>query len=45
LPSNDWGMHLHTHTHTETEGKGFVKYAAEMGSGALTYIHSFIDIG
>jgi hypothetical protein len=27
------------------DGKGFMKYAVEMGSGGMTYIPSFIKIG
>jgi hypothetical protein len=33
-----------THTDTQTDGRGFVKYAVEMGSGALIYVQSFIKI-
>jgi hypothetical protein len=36
LPSNDRGIHIHTHG---------LKYAVEMGSGAMIYIPSFIQIG
>jgi hypothetical protein len=29
---------------TQTDGVGFMKYAVEMGSGAMMYIPSFIKI-
>jgi hypothetical protein len=40
FPSNDRGIHIQTH-----RGEGFIKYAVEMGSGAMIYIQSFIKIG
>jgi hypothetical protein len=41
LPSNDKG---YTYRHRDSR-KGFMKDAAEMGSGAMIYIPSFIKIG
>jgi hypothetical protein len=40
LPSNDRG-----YTYRYTAWEGFMKYVVEMGSGAMTYIPSFIKIG
>jgi hypothetical protein len=40
LPSNDRGIHIQAYW-----WKGFMKYAEEMGSGAMIYIPSFIKIG
>jgi hypothetical protein len=41
LPSND-----RVYTHTDTGlWEGFIKYAVEMGSGAIIYIPSFIKTG
>jgi hypothetical protein len=41
LPSND-----RRDTHTDTDlWEGFIKYAVEMGSGAMIYIPSVIKIG
>jgi hypothetical protein len=40
LPSSDRGD---TNTDTQADGwEGFMKYAVEMGSGAMIYIPSFI---
>jgi hypothetical protein len=39
LPSNERGIQIQTHR------EGFMKYAVEMGSGAMIYILSFIKIG
>jgi hypothetical protein len=41
LPSNDKGIHIQTHRPMG----GFMKYAVEMGSGAMIYIPSLIKIG
>jgi hypothetical protein len=42
LPGNDRGIPIQT----QTDGReGFMKYAVEMGSGAMIYIPSFIKIG
>jgi hypothetical protein len=41
LPGNDRGF---TYRHTNW-WEGFMKYAVEMGSGAMTFIPSFIKIG
>jgi hypothetical protein len=41
LPSNDRGINIWT----QTDGRGFMKYAVEMGSGAKTYVRSFIKTG
>jgi hypothetical protein len=41
LPSNDRGIHIHTH---RLRGEIF-NWVAEMGSGAVIYIPSFIKIG
>jgi hypothetical protein len=41
LPCNNTEMHIETHRLME----GFMKYAVEMGSGAMIYIPSFINIG
>jgi hypothetical protein len=40
LPSND---RRDKHTHTDW-WEGFMKYAAEMGSGAMIYMPSFIKV-
>jgi hypothetical protein len=40
LPVNARGIHIQIYRLTE----GFIKYAVEMGSGATTYILSFINI-
>jgi hypothetical protein len=40
LPCNDRGIHIQTH---RLRG-GFMKYAVEMGSGAMIYIPCFIKI-
>jgi hypothetical protein len=40
LPSNGRGLHIQTH-----RLMGFVKYALEMGSGAIIHIPYFIKIG
>jgi hypothetical protein len=57
LPSNEKGIHfieplpsndrMDTNTDTRTDGRGFTKYAVEMGSGSMiySYIPSFIKIG
>jgi hypothetical protein len=34
-----------THIDTQTVGGEFMKYAVEMGSGAVIYVPSFIKIG
>jgi hypothetical protein len=39
LPSNDKGIHIQTDW-----WEGFIKYAVEMGSGAMIYIPSFKKI-
>jgi hypothetical protein len=44
LSSNDSGLYIQTHTHTHW-WEGFMRYAVEMGLGAMTYIASFIKIG
>jgi hypothetical protein len=41
LPSNNKGIHIQTHRLTE----GFMKYAVEMGSGAIIYIPHFLKTG
>jgi hypothetical protein len=41
LPNNDRG---YTYRHTDW-WEGFMQYAVEMGSGAMIYIPSFIQIG
>jgi hypothetical protein len=43
-----WSEVEDTHTDTQTDGRDLrMKYAAEMGSGVMTYTHipSFIKIG
>jgi hypothetical protein len=41
MPSNDrWYTYRHT-----LRWEGLMKYAVEIGSGAMTYIPSFIKIG
>jgi hypothetical protein len=35
LPCNDWGIHIQTH---RLMGWIVIKYAVEMGSGAMIYI-------
>jgi hypothetical protein len=42
LPSND---RRDTHTDIETDGRGFMKYAVEMGSDAMIFIPNFVKIG
>jgi hypothetical protein len=54
LPSNDRGIFTkpsrclatkaYTYTDTQTDGRDFY-YAVEMGSGAVIYVPSFIQIG
>jgi uncharacterized RmlC-like cupin family protein len=44
LPTNEKGIHIQMHRCTDW-WDGFMKYAAEMGSGAMIYIPSFIMTG
>jgi hypothetical protein len=42
LPNND---RRDTYTDTQTDGEIFMNYSVEVGSGAMIYIPSFINIG